>query len=190
MERTQHGLRRPVEEDGNEKSTYSIVGSLKLLLFMRECLCTLQKSCTYLAMHLYRGNCSGWRECFLRPGTEWNAVREKWLRLQSVFSAEVLVHDRAGEKSENVNILRMGRNSQFKLKSFKLLHEKISVFWAFRVGRFHRSCCCCCCWRPPRLTEPGLGKAAWKLPEKEDHAMLHTVICSDLIEQSVILSQL
>ncbi len=29
---------------------------------------------TYLAMHLYQGNCSDWRACFLRPGTEWNAA--------------------------------------------------------------------------------------------------------------------
>lgn len=39
-------------------------------------LCSLQKrwTGTYLAVHLYRGSCSGWRECFSRPGTEWNAA--------------------------------------------------------------------------------------------------------------------
>lgn len=38
---------------------------------------TASWTCTYLAMHLYPGNCSSWRECFSRPGTEWNATRQK-----------------------------------------------------------------------------------------------------------------
>lgn len=39
-------------------------------------------------MHLYQGNCSDWRVCFLRPDTEWNAAgtKKRWHKSVKLYT--------------------------------------------------------------------------------------------------------
>lgn len=39
-------------------------------------------------MHLYQGNCSDWRVCFLRPDTEWNAAgtEKRWHKSVKLYT--------------------------------------------------------------------------------------------------------
>lgn len=113
----------------------------------------------YLAMHLYRGSCSGWRECSSRPGTEWNAMGQKkkerlwsafWLMLWCTWQSSAFVWNGTTRRK-----LPVSGWSETRLKRLVYADQTFLSSAGWQASLL-----------PPPFKADGAGKSRLEIPER------------------------